>query len=112
MNTRQTIIEGDTSDVWEVGVRNPAGQLINLSAATCRMVVVTEGGAIEVDRMITERNETDTRFVAWLTGTETAAMGKGTFRVGFVLVDMAQVPPLQRELQEVVRIEASIIPPA
>lgn len=112
MNTRQTIIEGDTSDVWEVGVRNPAGQLINLGAATCRMVAVGEDGAALVDRMITERNEADTRFIAWLTGGETAGMGKGTFRVAFVLIDLAQVPPLERELHEVVRIEASILPPA
>ena len=112
MNTRQTIIAGDTSDVWEVGVRSPANQLIALGSASCRMVAIDQAGNIKVDRMITDLNPAENRFQAWLTGAETDAMGAGTFRVAFLLVDLTQVPPLERELQEVVRIEPSIVPPA
>ncbi len=112
---RQTIFAGDTSDIWEVGlVTSDVGvlpvELADLDGNfACRIVVPEAQPAIA--RVVAIKNLANTRFLAWLTPEETLALGKGTWRVGIELRNLALVPPLVREIHEVVRIEEGLVPP-
>lgn len=110
---RQTIVAGETTDHWEIGlVTSAPGVQPQVLAElddnfTCRLVV--SGAPTPIDRAITDKNATGRRFLAWLTAEETAQLGEGTWRVAIAFANPTLLPPLAREIQAVVRIERSLV---
>lgn len=111
----QTLFAGDTSDVWEVGLVTSAEGALPIVRAdldgnfSCRLVVANAQPPIA--RVVAVKSIDNTQFLAWLTPEETLALGKGTWQVGIELRNLALVPPLVREIHEVVRIEPGLVPP-
>lgn len=115
IDNMHTVFAGDTSAVWQVGLITSAEGALPIVRAdldgnfSCRMVVV--GAQPPIARAIAVKSIDNKQFLAWLTPEETLALGKGTWQVGIELRNPALVPPLVREIHEVVRIEAGLVPP-
>lgn len=111
-----TIYAGDTSPVWELGLLDDAGELVALDGDFSCAIAVVEGPAASdgaeplLQREVTARNEAGTRFLAWLTPDETAALGPGLKTVGIELRNPELDPPLVQEVHLRLRIRPQVVP--
>lgn len=111
--SRTDIVAGDTSDVWEIGLVTSASGVkpVVLAALdvnfTCWIGVAAAVPPIQ--RQVTVKNAANTRFRAWLTPAETAALGLGVWLVGIELRNPTLIPPLIAEVQRRVGINPGAV---
>lgn len=110
-----TVIAGNTGPVWEIGHRVSAPgaprQLADLTEDYACWLAVA-GATPPILRAVTEMNAAGTRFLAWLTPAETAALGNqraGAWTVGIELRNPAVSPELVLELQLTTTITAGVV---
>jgi hypothetical protein len=104
------IVQGDTAGVWLVfhdtdGNGTPAPLTGDYS---CRIAVKGK----PINRLVTDKNAENTKFLAFLTPTETDTLEVGTHLVGLQIVNTALVPPLRREIQIELQVVAQVVPNA
>lgn len=105
--------KGDTSDAWDVGhVTRVAGKPVVLADLTgayaCSIAVRdTAGAEAMAPRAVTSKNGDNTRFQAWLTPAETAALDVGDYTVGIQISNSAL--GLVRTVNRRIRITTEIV---
>lgn len=110
----EEISAGDTSPVWEVGFATSVEGELPLVLAdldvnfTCRLSVLNSEPPI--DKVIVTKNVANNRFRAWLTPTETLALGKGRWKVGIQISNPALNPPLVKEEHITLKIITPYVP--
>lgn len=101
------IVQGDTAGVWLVfhdvdGKGTPAPLTNDYS---CRIAVKNSA----IDRNVPDKNAENTKFLAFLTPTETNGLAVGVHVVGLQIVNPNLVPPLRREIQIDLQVVAQVV---
>lgn len=107
----EKLIAGDSSTIWEVGFQTSADGIAPVVLAaldpnfTCRLAV---GGTI-IDRAVTEKNQENNRFRAWLTPAESLTLS-GVVTVGIQISNATLNAPLVLEHQVKIQMKRGVVP--
>lgn len=102
-----SIIQGNTGQLWNIGVKDTAGNLITLvNDYTCKLVLPNDG----IDRPITDKDGDNLNFQAQLTPIETAALSIGNHIAAIEISNSTTTPEaLVEEVQiDIIILEARV----
>ena len=104
---------GDVTDYLELGVQLSAPGVIPVEIATldasfiCKIGVV--GATPPISRVVTVKDDGNQYFRGWLTPTETAALGPGTWLLGMQISNPSLPGPFVKERRWTLRIRAQSV---
>lgn len=96
-----TVNQGDTSPVILIG----SSSMVTTTGWTCTLKVLDANDVELINKTITETNEANDRFRAYLTPAETTALPVETYRLFIELSNAALTPPFNVEEKHILHVE-------
>ena len=90
MATTREIIQGDISDIFQVGLVDNSAMDANYACS-----VTVQGSSIS--RAVTDKTGDNKKFIVQLTSAETAALRAGTYTMAIKITNSTLTPPFSRE---------------